>query len=75
MAEERRLEKLFERIKFLRDRQRFYEGFTAIVFGLYGLSITVSDVVYKVLSLYLAMVLSVYAWYKHNKVEKEVAEL
>ena len=26
---ERRLEKLFERIRFLRDKQRFFEGFAS----------------------------------------------
>ncbi len=68
-------EVVLERIRFLRDKQRFYEGFTAIVFGLYGLSLTVGEAIYKALSIYLAIALSIYAWRKHNKVEKELVEL
>ncbi len=55
MSEERRLEKLLERIRFLRDKQRFYEGFAAIVFGLYGLGVSLKDPIYRVITFGIAM--------------------
>ncbi len=47
MSLEKRLENLFERIRFLRDRRRFYEGLGLAVIGLYGVAIGVRDLMLR----------------------------
>jgi len=68
-------EVLLKRIEFLRDKQRFYEGFAAIVFGLYGLSVSLRDPVPRIVVLFTAFLLGILASYRHRCVEKELSEL
>ena len=55
MSEGRKLEKLFERIRFLRDRQRFFEGFASASFIVSLLTVRILWVVGVVLTMIIAI--------------------
>ncbi len=68
-------EVLIERVRYLRDKQRFYEGFAAVLVALYGLGIGISTTTYRVTTFAIALGLALYATYRHRVIELEVSKL
>lgn len=57
----------------MRDKQRFYEGFAAVLAILYGLGITIASTTYRVMTFAIALGLALYATYRHRLIELEVS--
>ena len=68
-------EVLIERVRYLRDKQRFYEGFAAVLAVLYGLGISVASITYRVITFAIALGLALYATYRHRLIELEVSDI
>jgi len=68
-------EVLVERIKYLRDKQRFYEGFATVLTVLYGVGIGLATTTYKLATFSIALALALYATYRHRVIESEVSIL
>jgi len=68
-------EVLIERTKFLRDKQRFYEGVGLSVIGLSGAALSISEYYGRLALLSLGFILGLLSFIGHIIVEKELSSL